>query len=164
MSETDRVNTSGYISAHYETDTERLERENREMKQRIAELEAALTSAKTECERQKEQIAELYSREDRLKTELTEERLKKFAPLLPSEMCNKHHIQNCHCCERMDCGDNTSEAKKRIAELEAASNNNDSTKNRCDTCKYRYATDYAMRQVCSDCVERASDNYVSEKE
>jgi len=85
---------------------------------RITELEAA---AKTECDRQKEQITELYSREDKLKTELTEERLKTFAPLLPSEMCSKHHVQNCHICDRLDCGDNTSEAKKRIAELEAES-------------------------------------------
>ena len=37
----DRVNTSGYTCSHYETHQERLERENREMKKRIAELEAA---------------------------------------------------------------------------------------------------------------------------
>jgi hypothetical protein len=35
-------------------------------------------------------------------------------------MCSENHVQNCHCCDRLDCGDNTSEAKNRIAELEAA--------------------------------------------
>jgi len=38
----DRVNTSGYTCSHYETHQERLERENREMKKRIAKLEALL--------------------------------------------------------------------------------------------------------------------------
>jgi uncharacterized coiled-coil protein SlyX len=89
--------------------------------QRITELEAALDETKTEDGRQKAHIAKLYSSIDGLKTELTEERLKKFAPSLPSEMCVKHHVQNCHCCDNLDCGDNTSEAKKRIAELEAES-------------------------------------------
>ena len=37
----ERVNTSGYRYAPYETQTERLERENRELRSRIAELEAA---------------------------------------------------------------------------------------------------------------------------
>jgi len=36
----DRVDTSGYTCSHYETEMERLERTNKKMKQRIAELEA----------------------------------------------------------------------------------------------------------------------------
>ena len=34
--------------------------------------------------------------------------------LAPSEICKKYNIQNCHFCDDIDCGDNTSEARKII--------------------------------------------------
>lgn len=37
----------------------------------------------------------------------------------PSEVCRTHHVQNCHYCDDLGCGDNTSEAARRIAALEA---------------------------------------------
>lgn len=39
--------------------------------------------------------------------------------LAPSEICKKYNIQNCHFCDDIDCGDNTSKAKKMIASFEA---------------------------------------------
>lgn len=37
-----------------------------------------------------------------------------------SSRCRRMHYQACHFCENLECGDNMSEAKKRIQELELA--------------------------------------------
>lgn len=36
----------------------------------------------------------------------------------PSDMCARYSMQACGSCDRVECGDNTSPAKKRIRELE----------------------------------------------
>lgn len=43
-----------------------------------------------------------------------------MALMSPSSICEKHHVQACHCCERIDCGDNTSPAKQHAEAAEAA--------------------------------------------
>lgn len=35
----------------------------------------------------------------------------------PSQLCREYKLQNCHFCDRTDCCDNASEAKKQIAQL-----------------------------------------------
>ena len=37
----------------------------------------------------------------------------------PSAVCRTHHVQNCHYCDDLGCCDNTSEAARRNAALEA---------------------------------------------
>ncbi len=43
----------------------------------------------------------------------------------PSRLCEKYHVQACHHCERMDCGDNTSEAKRALREANKAEQERD---------------------------------------
>ena len=44
--------------------------------------------------------------------------MQKDALLSPSEYCRKYLVQNCHYCDAIECGDNISMAKQRIAQLE----------------------------------------------
>jgi|GEM_PF-7034796 len=46
--------------------------------------------------------------------------LKRMTSVPSSILCREYHIQNCHVCDDIKCGDNRSPAKQRIAELEAA--------------------------------------------
>jgi len=70
-----------------------------------------LALAKRICERTKE----LRVERDRLKMQLEQQK----PYLLPSELCDRDGVQCCHCCDRIECDDNTSPSKQRIAELEA---------------------------------------------
>lgn len=45
------------------------------------------------------------------------ETLTKMRDLSPEGLCSKYHMQMCHCCERMGCGDNISPAKQQITDL-----------------------------------------------
>ena len=59
-----------------------------------------------------EKDAQIIKLEERLKV-YTEKRFS-----APSAVCRTYHVQMCHCCDRLDCGDNTSPAARRIFELE----------------------------------------------
>lgn len=101
----------------------KIKEENKQLSERIAELESESTQAKSELAALKEENAQLKTSLDNdvahWKRAAEQARIQQFAPMLPSEMCNKHHVQNCHCCDNLKCGDNASEAKKRIEVLEA---------------------------------------------
>ena len=46
--------------------------------------------------------------------------LREFSAMVTSERCAKYGAQACHVCERMDCGDNISPAKREIDRLREA--------------------------------------------
>ena len=66
--------------------------------------------------RQTKAILAMIEDKNRLWRENAE--LRKWARLSPAGQCAKFHVQACHVCENMDCGDNISPGKKRIDELE----------------------------------------------
>jgi len=89
---------------------------------RIAELETAQAQSKQNYELEVahwKRIAE-------------DAQIRASVAILPSVLCAENHVQNCHICDRLDCGDNTSEAKKRIAELEAALKRQESELRECE--------------------------------
>ena len=47
------------------------------------------------------------------------ERLRSMQFKSVSQICAEYHFQNCSNCDRLDCGDNTTYVKQRIAELKA---------------------------------------------
>lgn len=70
----------------------------------IGDTAAALAEKTVEIERLKGALE--AARIDRLKS--------------PSQICHEYHVQNCHFCDDFECRDNTTKAKARIAELQAA--------------------------------------------
>jgi hypothetical protein len=98
-----------------QTEIERLEK-------RIAELETAQTQSKQNYELEVAHWKRIGE----------DAQIRASVAILPSVMCSENHVQNCHCCDRLDCGDNTSEAKKRIAELEAALKRQESELRECE--------------------------------
>lgn len=43
--------------------------------------------------------------------------LKRMTMMAPSQICREYGVQNCHACDRIDCGDNFSPWKKEIDRL-----------------------------------------------
>jgi len=75
--------------------------------------EATLTLAET----QEAELELLRARVAEFEEELSEantviDNLRKVSLMSPSQVCLEYHIQACHNCDSLDCGDNTSEAKK----------------------------------------------------
>lgn len=67
----------------------------------IASLRAQLKEKEREIEEQS-QRAEMAEKDNRL----LRENMTESTTLSPSQVCAKYHVQNCHACERADCGDN----------------------------------------------------------
>jgi predicted membrane protein len=56
---------------------------------------------------------------EKRKTAELKEQLRAAITKAPSEICREYHLQNCHICDQIDCGDNMSPARKEIDRLKA---------------------------------------------
>lgn len=74
-----------------------------------------------ECTAEIARLAAKVSELERELADMTRKRDALFASNLmsASELCRKHHVQKCDSCDDLGCCDNTSPAKKRVADLEA---------------------------------------------
>jgi hypothetical protein len=91
-----------------EESNQRLAQENRDFQMHEAQTHHELGAILGDDDSLLNGAKRLQRQVDQLKTDTLKS---------PSQICREQHVQNCQFCDRMDCGDNTSEAKKQIATL-----------------------------------------------